>query len=335
MKRRRHADSSSMKSKVNPRLLMVLGIAVLLLVGFGAVQVLGGGDDGADASDAAAETATPAEDSGAEAEEPSEGADAPAEQPIDGTPVVADQGAESTDWATQANVICERAAGDLIGQDALTPEAAASALADARAVVDELAALTPPAGAEAEAGEFVALLGGALDAADQLVALGEQGDLEQLGGILQEQAAAQARLTELASVLGVEPCVGGTSAPVEADVVAGDGLDAQAGVAGLLELESALRDNDAVVLVVYSPNAELDTRVVREARAGANGGGAGFVSVNGNREAQIKVLAEAFDLRETPATLVVNRGLVVASRFSGFADRETVAQAVKDALEAS
>jgi hypothetical protein len=100
-------------------------------------------------------------------------------------------------------------------------------------------------------------------------------------------------------------------------------------------LQNALLDNDSVALVVYSPTSELDTRVVREARAGADGSGAGFVAVNGSRENQVKLLAETFDVRETPAALVVNHDLVVSNRFDGFADRETVAQAVREALEGS
>ena len=115
-------------------------------------------------------------------------------------------------------------------------------------------------------------------------------------------------------------------------VMAQAALGSEPGMAGLAKLQTALQKNDSVVLVVYSPSAELDTRVVREARAGANGGGAGFVAVNGLREAHVKALVEAFNLRETPATLVVSQGLIVSSQFSGFADRETVAQAVRDSL---
>ncbi len=112
-------------------------------------------------------------------------------------------------------------------------------------------------------------------------------------------------------------------------------LESEPGAQGLLDLQGALQGSESVVVVVYTPNSELDTRVVREARAGASGSGAGFLAVNGTRQGQIKLLAEAFELRETPTTLVVNRGLVVASRFSGFTDRETVAQAVKDSLASS
>ena len=332
MKSRAHADSSSMKSKVNPRLLIVLGVVLVLLVGFGAVRVLGGGDDATPEESAVADDAAAAPEAPPES---SEGAPAgPDEPPVDGTPVVDGEGAGESDWASQANVICERAVTDLAGQP--TPqseEEAAALLAEARALVDELGALPPPAGAEAEAAEFVSLLNGAMDAADQLVTAGANNDLQQLTTIVQEQSIAQARLLELATVLGVEACVGSASVGGGSDALAG--VEGSAGVAGLLELQEALQKNDPVVLVVYSPKAELDTRVVREARAGANGSGAGFVAVNGTREGQIKVLAETFNLRETPATLVVNRGLIVTGRFSGFADRETVAQAVKDSLGAS
>ena len=332
MKRSSHADSSSMKSKVNPRLLIVLGIVVVLVVGFGAVRLLGGGDETPTEESAGADVAGASEE--ALSDGPAVAADGAEEPVADGTPVVSDEGSADTDWAAQANVICERAISDLASQPAPSSEEEAAALfAEARALIDELGALAPPPGAEAEAAEFVALLSGSMDAADQIVAAGANNDLQQLTAIVQEQSARQAQLVELATVLGVDSCVANASVGGGTDALAG--VDASAGAAGLLELQDALRENESVVLVVYSPKAELDTRVVREARAGANGGGAGFLAINGTREKKIKVLAETFDLRETPATLVVNRGLVVTGRFSGFADRETVAQAVKDSLEAS
>ena len=324
-----------MKSKVNPRLLIVLGIALVLVVAFGAVKVLGGSDE-PPLDDAASNTldggSGAAEEAGEAAGEPGSAAD---EAAIDGTPIVADESGGSSDWANRVNVICGQAAGDLLAQGATaSPESAGEALDEARRVVDEIEAVAPEPGTEADAAEFISLLRSSIDSAEELVAAGEEGDLEALGAFIEEQAAVQARLLELATTLGVETCVLGPDAAQDGGVVDGNELDLT-GVGGMLKLQTALLDNDSVVLVVYSPGAELDTRVVREARAGANGGGAGFVAVNGTVEAQIALLAEAFDLRETPATLVVNQDLLVLNRFDGFADRETVAQAVRDSLGAS
>jgi hypothetical protein len=326
MKRHSHADINSMKSKVNPRLLIVLGVVLLLLGTSSDSQPALDGGSGGEAQPEAPEASDA--DLGVEAE-----------PPIDGTPVVADEDHGDSEWAAQANAICGQAIEDLLAQEApATPEAAAALLEDARMLVDELGALTPPPGAEAEAAEFVSLLSASLDAAEQLLAAGESGelsDLDQLTGVIEEQAVTQARLAELGTMLGVEACLSGAAESGTGDIVTAGALEADSGARGLLRLQNALLDSDSVVLVVYSPSSELDARVVREARAAANGGGAGFVAVNGTREAQVALLAEVFSLRETPTTLVVNKGLVVSSRFSGFADRETVAQAVRDSLEAS
>ena len=318
MKARRFADIPCMKSKVDPRLLIVLGIALVVLVGFGAVQVLGGDDE---AAPTAAGSSTDAD------------ADADAEGPIDGQPIVATDG--QSDWAAQATVICSEGVDNVtLDADATSPEAVADAIAQVRGVIDELGALDPPPGAEAEAAEFVSLLESSLDAASALFPDGGEVDLEALGGFLEEQAATGARLIELGGQLGVDACVSGPAGSGEQTVPVGT-LESEPGAQGLLDLQGALQGSESVVVVVYTPNSELDTRVVREARAGASGSGAGFLAVNGTRQGQIKLLAEAFELRETPTTLVVNRGLVVASRFSGFTDRETVAQAVKDSLASS
>ena len=324
-----------MKSKVNPRLLIVRGIAVVVLVGFGAVTILGGGDDTPAESES---SATSDSQGGADqaTQEAAEEADDEAEPPVEGTPVVADEAEGRSDWAVGANAICGRSIDELLAQNsAPTPEAATEALDDARRVVDELGALVPEPGTEADVSEFVALLRSAIDAAGELVAAGEDAELEDLAAFIEEQAVAQARLQELATSLGADVCVAGAAPSGDDALALGTDIDIEEGACGLLELQEALQDNDSVVLVVYSPDAELDTRVVREARAGANGGGGGFVAVNGTREGQIRLLAEAFELRETPTTLVINPGLVVSSRFSGFADRETVAQAVRDSLGAS
>lgn len=97
-------------------------------------------------------------------------------------------------------------------------------------------------------------------------------------------------------------------------------------------LERALRAQRAVVVVFRTPGGGVDTVAVREARAGAIAAGAGFLAVNVARNAAVSDLARRYEVREAPAVLVFLRGPKVAAHFDGYADRDTVAQAVSNAL---
>ena len=231
------ADIYSVKSKVNPRLLLALGIVLLLLAAFGAVQVLGGSDDAAPADD------EPALDGGTGAEPSAEGSDdgdsvddADEEPPIDGDPVVAEADDGVSGWADQANAICGQAIQDVLAQGAPAPPEQAGVVLE---TAQELAALEPPPGAEAEAVEFVALLKSSLDAFEEVFAMSDGGDLEDfeaLTGLIEEQAVAAARLTELGAILGVETCLTGTTDGGGADIVTADALDTDAGARGMLQV---------------------------------------------------------------------------------------------------
>ncbi len=96
-------------------------------------------------------------------------------------------------------------------------------------------------------------------------------------------------------------------------------------------LERALRRDRAVVVVFYTPGSAVDSAAIREARAGALALDAGFLSVNVKRNRQVEKLAVEYGVLHAPGVLVVVRGPKVASQF-GYADRETVAQAVANAL---
>lgn len=98
----------------------------------------------------------------------------------------------------------------------------------------------------------------------------------------------------------------------------------------LSPLARALRSSRVVVVVFYAPQSSVDSKAVREARAGALNAGAGFLSVNVSKEAEVAALAQQYAVREAPAVLVFVRGPRVVSRF-GFVDRATVAQAVVNA----
>ncbi len=346
------ADTTFMKSKVSPRLLIPLGIAVVLLIGFGALRVLGGDDASTPAeatqlpggSDAAgAETASaPAE--GSEEAVPGPGLDDPG---IDGTPVVADETETAADWAAEASKICAQATQDLLAlADTATPieatEVTSEALEIARDAVEDLKAVPPNPGQEAEVAEYLELLDSSLDTADALVATAGSIDPNKLSSLIQEQVEMTVRIEELGAILGVGGCIDGTSgdagsgaSSTDQNGPASQALEAEVGAKGLRSILESLEQNESVVVVVYSPKAELDSKVLRETRAAADETGAGFVVIDGTKEREIRLVAEAFNLRETPATLVVNEGLVVSTKLVGFADRETVTQAVTNAHLAS
>jgi hypothetical protein len=96
------------------------------------------------------------------------------------------------------------------------------------------------------------------------------------------------------------------------------------------ELERALDRDRAVVVVFYTPKSAVDSAAIREARAGALAVDAGFVSVNVKRNREVEKLAADYGVMHAPGVLVFLRGPRVASQF-GYADRETVAQAVVNA----
>ena len=95
-------------------------------------------------------------------------------------------------------------------------------------------------------------------------------------------------------------------------------------------LEQALRRDRAVVVVFYTPGGAVDSAAIREARAGALAVGAGFLSVNVKRNREVEKLAAEHGVMHAPGILVFVRGPKVAFQF-GYADRETVAQAVANA----
>jgi hypothetical protein len=115
--------------------------------------------------------------------------------------------------------------------------------------------------------------------------------------------------------LGAERCLEDPFAPA----------DPERGLAGVLQ------ENKVVVVLFYAPGSAYDTLQAREARAGAAGGGAGFLAVDVSKDRQVSSLATVFGIRDAPAILVVKRDFRVAVRINGYADRETVAQAAANA----
>lgn len=96
-------------------------------------------------------------------------------------------------------------------------------------------------------------------------------------------------------------------------------------------LSTALARNRVVVVSLYVPDVELDDLAMQEARAGAAAAGAGFVALNVLNEGQSRPLAKELGVLEDPAVLVFRRPGELVVRFSGFADKQTVLQAARNA----
>jgi hypothetical protein len=96
-------------------------------------------------------------------------------------------------------------------------------------------------------------------------------------------------------------------------------------------LAAALSRNRVVVVSLYAPKVELDDMAMREARAGAAAAGVGFVALNVLNERQSRPLTRQLGVLEDPAVLVYRRPSELVVRFSGFADKQTILQAARNA----
>lgn len=96
-------------------------------------------------------------------------------------------------------------------------------------------------------------------------------------------------------------------------------------------LSSALARHPVVVVSLYAPDVELDDMAMQEAKAGAAAAGAGFVALNVLNESQSRPLTKELGILEDPAVLVFRRPGELVVRFSGFADKQTVLQAARNA----
>jgi hypothetical protein len=110
-------------------------------------------------------------------------------------------------------------------------------------------------------------------------------------------------------------------------------LAVQAAIAAGLPnaVASALGRNRIVVVSIYNPYSEVDGIAFAEARAGAQVAGAGFVGLNVLSQAQVGKLTQMLGLLPDPGLLVYTRPGTLVARISGFADKETVAQAAQNA----
>jgi hypothetical protein len=96
-------------------------------------------------------------------------------------------------------------------------------------------------------------------------------------------------------------------------------------------LADALAQNEVVVVSLYAPKVELDDMATREAQAGAAAAGVGFLALNVLNESQAQPLTKLLGVLEDPAVLIYKRPSELVIRFSGFADKQTILQAARNA----
>jgi hypothetical protein len=116
-------------------------------------------------------------------------------------------------------------------------------------------------------------------------------------------------------------------APAAKAKVASDGLP--------IAISRALAMHAVVVAVLYDPQARMDAISTSEAKAGAALAHAGFVPVNVLRRSEIQAIAEQLRVIHAPTVLVFRRPSAgdpaLYVQLTGFADKETVAQAAQNA----
>jgi hypothetical protein len=102
--------------------------------------------------------------------------------------------------------------------------------------------------------------------------------------------------------------------------------------AGLPEpLAQALGRSKTVVVSLYDPYSQVDGTSFAEAKAGAGLAGVAFVPLNVLSQRDVGKLTEQLGLLPDPGVLVYVRPASLAVKIDGFADKETVAQAARNA----
>jgi hypothetical protein len=101
------------------------------------------------------------------------------------------------------------------------------------------------------------------------------------------------------------------------------------------EVAAALRTHVVVVVSLFDPQARVDQISLAEASAGAKTADAGFVPLDVLRQGQGGPLVKLLGVLPDPAVLIYRRPGDLVARFDGFADRDTVAQAVVNAMPAA
>ena len=96
-------------------------------------------------------------------------------------------------------------------------------------------------------------------------------------------------------------------------------------------VQDALAHNSVVVVAVVTPKVPVDELTLAEAKAGAKSGKAGFVEVNAYSQKQIGPFDSVITVSANPAILVMRGPKAVTIQVPGYADRQSVMQAIDDA----
>ncbi|MEZ5098410.1 MAG: hypothetical protein R3C15_01075 [Thermoleophilia bacterium] len=248
---------------------------------------------------------------------------APADAVAPGTSAPAADG----DLAASLTEICEETRAEIDALDyGTTPTAAEAALRRAVGIqadaVTRIGALSTVGEQSATLAELQATVRQTHDVSAEALAALVDDRYVRAFGLIDRSQRLSTKSDELALELGAAGCED------EQATAAGQDEDVDAATYAVAD---RLDDTRVVVVVLYSPDADVDAVTLREARAGALAAKASFVAIDGTRDAAIRVIASKLDLRETPAVLVFERNGGLSTRLDGFADRQTVAQAVANA----
>jgi thiol:disulfide interchange protein len=96
-------------------------------------------------------------------------------------------------------------------------------------------------------------------------------------------------------------------------------------------IASVLRNHRVAVVLLYDPESKVDSFSLAEAQLGAERAHAGFLRVNVLKEGQIAAFAKTYGVLQVPTVLFFARPGKLVQKLSGFADRDTVAQAALNA----
>ena len=106
--------------------------------------------------------------------------------------------------------------------------------------------------------------------------------------------------------------------------------------AGLPEsLAQAFGRYRVVIVSLYDPYSQVDGTSFAEAKAGAALAGVGFVPLSVLSQRDVGKLTEQLGLLPDPGVLVYVKPGTLAAKLTGFADKETVAQAATNASHGS
>ena len=283
------------------RLRILLPTAVLALAGIGMSAFAFGGSPPIEGSDP---LPTPPAQQG--------GAGTTTKKPPEPAPV------KLTAWAKEADRACRGTleAAEAI-EEAQTPDALAAQLSQIldlnTKLAATLAALPRPA---AERKGIARLVGfaersnAALSGALELQAAPEAAN--EFAGAMDESYALGEKFDALAVRLGADDCAVDSTKP-------------------LTPLEKALLRDKVVVVVLHAADATVDRLAIREARSGADSAKVGFLAVDVGGAKDLATITKTYGVRKAPAVLVMRRWVGAVTRFGGWIDATTVAQAVQNA----